>query len=186
MLASKTPTCHNPLVLDESRLESATCKTEAAARTGDSKLPRASDQMALHAGAIFFMPLPYLPHQGEILVCDFDDSAVGAEMIKRRPVVVVSRHESHRAKLCTVVALSTTPPKPQQGWHHHMPQLRVTGWAADNGVWAKCDMLATVSLDRLNKPYIKRRTGRQYIDHQLPDQDMQAILCCIRYLLKIS
>ncbi len=132
------------------------------------------------------MGLPYLPQQGEILVCDFDDSAIGAEMIKRRPVVVVSRHEAHRSKLCSVVALSTTAPAPPLKWHHHMPHLRVTGWSAEDGVWAKCDMLATVSLERLNKPYIKRRTGRQYIDHQLPDQDMQAILSCIRYLLKIS
>lgn len=131
------------------------------------------------------MALPYLPKQGEILVCDFDDSAIGAEMIKRRPVVVVSRHEAHRSSLCTVVALSTTPPVPPLKWHHYMPLLRVTGWSADDGVWAKCDMLATVSLERLNKPYIKRRTGRQFISHQLPESDLQAILSGIRNLMKM-
>ncbi len=131
------------------------------------------------------MPLPYLPHQGEILVCDFDDQAVGAEMIKRRPVVVVSKHEAHRSKLCVVVALSTTPPNPAQAWHYFMPHLRVTGWSADDGVWAKCDMISTVSLQRLNQPYIKQRSGRQYISHKLQQQDLEAVLNGIRSVLRL-
>lgn len=126
------------------------------------------------------MALPYLPHQGEILICDFDDSALGAEMVKRRPVVVVSRHDAHRSQLCCVAALSTTPPQPPKAWHYFMPHLRVTGWSAEQGVWAKCDMLATVSLQRLNKPHVKHRSGRQYISHSLADEDMAAVLRCIR------
>lgn len=132
------------------------------------------------------MALPYLPRQGEILVCDFDESAVGAEMIKRRPVVVVSRHDAHRSQLCVVVSLSTTPPEDAKSWHHFMPHLRITNWAADGGVWAKCDMLATVSLQRLNKPYIRTRSGRQYVTHKLDQADMQAILGCIKALMQIS
>jgi hypothetical protein len=30
--------------------------------------------MAILSDGHFFMSLPYLPHQGEILICDFDDS----------------------------------------------------------------------------------------------------------------
>lgn len=131
------------------------------------------------------MALPYLPSQGEILVCDFDDSAIGAEMIKRRPVVVVSKHEAHRGKLCTVVALSTTPPNPVESWHHNMPHLRVTGWVADEGVWAKCNMLSTVSLERLNKPYRRHKSGRQYISHSMSPDDMAAILKCIKSYLRL-
>jgi len=131
------------------------------------------------------MALPYLPHQGEILVCDFDDSAIGAEMIKRRPVVVVSRHEAHRVKLCTVVSLSTTPPTPVESWHHNMPHLRVSGWSADEGVWAKCNMLSTVSLERLNKPYFRHRSGRRYVTHLMSNDDLAAILACIRSYLKL-
>lgn len=131
------------------------------------------------------MALPYLPHQGAILVCDFDDSAVGAEMIKRRPVVVVSRHDAHRSQLCCVVALSTTPPEQVKPWHHHMPHLKITGWEAEDGVWAKCDMLSTVSLQRLNKPYVKLRSGRKYITHSLALVDTAAILKCIRALMQM-
>jgi len=131
------------------------------------------------------MALPYLPQQGEILVCDFDDLALGAEMIKRRPVVVVSRHDAHRSQLCTVVALSTTPPKLPKPWHYYMEHVRVTGWEAPNGVWAKCDMLATVSLERLNKPYIKLRSGRNFVAHSLSLVDMAAVLKCIRALMQM-
>jgi uncharacterized protein YifN (PemK superfamily) len=132
------------------------------------------------------MSLPYLPRQGEILVCDFDDSAIGGEMIKRRPVVVVSRHDAHRSQLCCVVALSTTAPSTVKSWHHHMPHLRIAGWTADEGVWAKCDMLATVSLERLNKSYIRHRSGRQYITHLLSDADLASVLTCIKALMQLS
>ena len=131
------------------------------------------------------MALPYLPRQGEILVCDFDDSAVGAEMVKRRPVVVVSRHDAHRSKLCVVVALSTTAPDPVKSWHHHMPHLRITNWEG-GGVWAKCDMISTVSLQRLNKPYIRTKSGRQYVTHKLDGSDMRAVLACIKALMQIG
>lgn len=131
------------------------------------------------------MALPYLPKQGEILVCDFDDLAIGAEMVKRRPVVVISRHDAHRSQLCVVVALSTTPPEDVKSWHYHMPHLKVIGWEAGDGVWAKCDMLSTVSLKRLNKPYVKSRSGRQYITHFLAPTDTAAILKCIRALMQM-
>ena len=142
--------------------------------------------MAILSDGHFFMSLPYLPHQGEILICDFDDSAIGAEMIKRRPVVVVSRHEAHRSKLCTVIALSTTPPNPVESWHHSMPHLRVSGWSAENGVWAKCNMISTISLERLNKPYIRHRSGRKYIAHSLDEADLAAVLKCIKSCVKMG
>lgn len=131
------------------------------------------------------MTLPYFPHQGEILVCDFDDSAPGAEMVKRRPIVVVSRHETHNRKLCTVVPLSTTAPTPPRGWHHPLPHVSITGWKPSGVMWAKCDMLATVSFDRLNKPYIKTRQGRNYVTHKLDAADLAAVLTGIRAYLAI-
>ena len=129
------------------------------------------------------MALPYHPHQGEILVCDFDDLAPGAEMVKRRPVVIVSRHETHNRRLCTVVPLSTTAPDPIRSWHHPMPHLKLTGWVANGAIWAKCDMLSTVSFERLNKTYTRTRHGRNYITHKLDSEDLKAILAGIRAYL---
>ena len=47
-------------------------------------------------------------------------------------------------------------------------------------MWAKCDMLATVSFDRLNKPYVKTRSGRNHVTHRLDDPDLVAVLACLR------
>lgn len=129
------------------------------------------------------MALPYFPHQGEILICDFDDLARGAEMVKCRPVIVVSRHESHGRRLCTVVPLSTTAPNPPHAWHHPLPHLKVTGFQANGPIWAKCDMLATVSFIRLNKPYIRTRSGRNFVTHKLAEDDLSAVLQGIRSYL---
>ena len=105
------------------------------------------------------MTLPYHPHPGEVLICDFDDSAPGAEMVKRRPAVVVSRRDSHGRLLATVVPLSTTAPIVAMAWHHCLPHLRIVGWPSSGVTWAKCDMLATVSFNRLCKPYVSMRSA---------------------------
>lgn len=131
------------------------------------------------------MALPYLPNQGEILICNFDDSAVGSEMIKRRPVIVISKHDRHRHRMCTVIPLSTTAPDPVRAWHHEMPHLKITGWQANGPIWAKCDMLSSVSLDRLDKPYIKTRSGRNYVTHVLSEQDLTVVIGCVRAYLSI-
>lgn len=126
------------------------------------------------------MPLPYHPRPGEVLICDYDDSAVGAEMVKRRPVVVVSRRDASGGRLATVVPLSTTPPASARAWHHAMPHLRISGWPDTATTWAKCDMLATVSFVRLNKPYVKTKSGRHYIT-LIPDPiDLEAVRAGVR------
>ena len=101
-------------------------------------------------------------------------------MVKRRPVIVVSRHETHARRLCTVIPLSTTSPTPKRNWHHPLPHLKVTGWQANAPTWAKCDMLVTVSFERLNKPYTKTRSGRNYVTLKLDQTDIAAVLTCLR------
>ena len=137
-------------------------------------------------GAFFWalMTLPYRPKPGEVLICGFDDAARGVEMVKRRPVVVVSCEASHHRNLCTVVPISTTAPIPPRSWHHPLPYLAVAGWQAKALMWVKCDMLATVSFERLNAPYRKSRSGgRRYQNHVLATADLEAIRLCIRSYL---
>jgi uncharacterized protein YifN (PemK superfamily) len=131
------------------------------------------------------MPLPYLPESGEVLICAFDDVAQGAEMIKRRPVVVVSTKSSHHRRLCTVVPISTTAPIPPRLWHHQLSGLNITGWKASAAMWAKCDMLATVAFDRLNAPYLKSRHGRRYTMQQVSAADLDAIQTCLTNYLNL-
>jgi len=50
------------------------------------------------------------PVSGTILMCNFAPGFQQPEMVKRRPVIVISPKISRRPNLCTVVALSTTAP----------------------------------------------------------------------------
>jgi uncharacterized protein YifN (PemK superfamily) len=53
-------------------------------------------------------------------------------------------------------------------------------------MWAKCDMLVTVSFDRLTKPYKKtQHSGRKYIGVFLCDDDLAAIAECIKAYLAL-
>ena len=131
------------------------------------------------------MTLPYFPARGEVLVCYFDSGFQPPEMVKKRPVVVVSRKDSHQRKLCTVVPFSTTEPHPVEVWHHPLPHVQVPGLQAAGPMWAKCDMLATVSFDRLNKPYIRSRQGRIFRTLILDASDMLAIEACLRAYLRL-
>lgn len=132
------------------------------------------------------MALPYFPQRGEILICDFDSGFRAPEMVKLRPVVVVSPKSTHSRRLCTVVPLSTTAPTPVKPWHHPLPRVEVPGWTAGAPMWAKCDMLVTVSFDRLNKPYLKTRAqGRRYIEAVLSAADIDAVAACIRAYLDL-
>ncbi len=104
-------------------------------------------------------------------------------MVKIRPVVIVSPRFRHRENLCTVVPLSTTAPDPIAPYHHRLRQTPYPP-AAGAEVWAKCDMLATVSLGRLDRVKVKQRDGRRvYTTYQVSPADLDAILVCVRRAL---
>lgn len=102
----------------------------------------------------------YFPRPGDVLICDYSTGFIVPEMVKHRPVVVVSGRERHARRLCTVVPLSTTHPTPIEAWHCRVP-VAIPGWHVGDS-WAKCDMLATVCFNRLDKPHTKTRSGRSY------------------------
>ncbi len=131
------------------------------------------------------MALPYFPRRGEVLICDFDTGFQPPEMVKKRPVVVMSPKDSHHRQLCTVIPFSTTEPTPVRRWHHSLAHVKVPGMQAQAPMWAKCDMLVTVGFDRLNKPYYKNRHGRQYTELVLDDVDMRALEQCLRAYLTL-
>lgn len=111
-------------------------------------------------------------------------------MVKRRPVIVVSHRLPHRDHLCTVVPLSTTPPRAPNLLYVH--ELRL-GQPLPKPFKAlvmrvKADMMATVSFARLDM----FRTGRdqagkrKYLQPKVPAADMAAIERCICAALGIS
>lgn len=131
------------------------------------------------------MPLDYYhPKQGDVLYCDFTRGFVAPEMLKVRKVVVISPSATNRRRLCTVVPISTTAPEHEEAWHHI---LRQNPLESDGHIqlWVKCDMLYTVSFARLDKPHKKTRKGRQYFVPRLTDEDLQAVLACVKAYLPL-
>ena len=98
------------------------------------------------------MALTYHPRPGEIVLCDYSTGFIAPEMIKRRPVVIISPRLRNRQSLVTVVPLSTTPPVPVEQHHCSIVLSSPLPKPFDSPqMWAKCDMLATVALARLDR-----------------------------------
>ena len=117
------------------------------------------------------MPLLYQPKEGSVLICDFRGYEV-PEMVKIRPVVVIRKHRAN-SLLVTVVPLSTTAP--DHMLEHHL-ELQSHLQGASPVCWAKCDMVATVSLSRLDRIKRRDRQGKRvYVISQLDTDEFYAI-----------
>lgn len=105
-------------------------------------------------------------------MCDFRGFEV-PEMVKVRPVVVLRKHK-HNRQLVTVVPLSTTAPEILEDHHVELP-AQLPG--ASTVCWAKCDMIYTVSLARLDRCKVKSRHGggRQYVTFSLKPDQFEAV-----------
>ncbi|GAW42051.1 PemK-like protein [Brevundimonas sp. SH203] len=122
------------------------------------------------------------PKIGTILMCDFDSGFTPPEMVKRRPVVVVSPKIVARPGLCTVVPLSTTAPDPVMQFHCQidLPDL-LPDWLDKKGVWVKADMMVAVALSRLDFIRLaKSRQGkREYCFSTITSDNLRTIRGCI-------
>ena len=118
------------------------------------------------------MPIDFAPRRGAILMCDFGrdprepidprnprPEGVVPEMTKVRRAVVVSadlfnvRGSRTIAGLCTVVPLSGTETIPANPAHLFIPDGRYRSVTMD--VWAKCNLVQSVSHDRLERPRMR-------------------------------
>ena len=125
------------------------------------------------------MPLLYQPKEGSVLICDFRGYEV-PEMVKIRPVVVIRKHRTN-SLLVTVVPLSTTAP--DSALEHHL-ELANHLQGATPTCWTKCDMVATVSLSRLDRIKTRDRQGkRTYVISQLETDEFAAIKTAVRRAL---
>jgi uncharacterized protein YifN (PemK superfamily) len=96
-----------------------------------------------------------------VLICDFAGFQA-PEMVKVRPVVVVSPNHLVRPGLVTVVPLSTTPPHLIQTYHYRLEGSPIPGHVVEE-VWAKCDMICTVSVRRIDRVKVAR--GNYVVGH---------------------
>jgi uncharacterized protein YifN (PemK superfamily) len=103
--------------------------------------------IALPGDTLKSVPLPYQPKARQIVYCDFRGYEV-PEMVKRRPVVVLAPSRTNR-HLVAVVPLSTTAARHAIP-HHVRLKDNLLPMAGDKTVWAKCYMVAVVSIARLD------------------------------------
>jgi len=120
---------------------------------------------------------------GEVLICNFDTGFKVPEMVKQRPVVVVSKTSTHWRGLCTVVPFSTTVPKPKYPWHvqiiknplyGHLPPNHPFGQDVES--WAKCDMLCTVAFERLTRVHRRVNGKRDYSSVRIDAVNLNRII----------
>lgn len=123
------------------------------------------------------------PEQGTIVICDFR-GFVEPEMIKRRPAIVISPRFRNRSNLCTVVPLSTTPPKPIEKYNYKLCLDEPLPAPYDAPIqWIKADMIYTVSFARLSLPFSgKDPSGKRIYDIRvITPEELKAIQECLLY-----
>ena len=126
------------------------------------------------------MSLLFQPKPRSVVMCDFV-GFIAPEMVKVRPVVVLSRHR-HNRNLVNVVPLSTTEPTKIED-HHHELSTNPLPDKPHTSCWAKCDMVATVSLARLDRYQIGRN---QYVVPEVNAIDFVAIRAGVASALQLT
>ena len=118
--------------------------------------------------------LKFRPNRGNVLMCDFT-FLKAPEMVKWRPVIVVSPRLARDSRLVTVVPVSTKA----SGLPYHPPLSAesLPPPLCREPAWAKCDMLYTVSTERLDRIRERRPGGkfRWHGKHYVTEGDMSLI-----------
>jgi uncharacterized protein YifN (PemK superfamily) len=131
--------------------------------------------------------LTYQPRLQAVVTCDYT-GFVEPEMVKVRSVVVLAKSRTN-GRLITVVPLSTTPPDKVLTCHHKLSRNPHPDEDPELEVWAKCDMVYTVSLSRVNYYKTKPRRGGRATYHSTlmtSSDDFRAIQRGTRYALGLD
>jgi len=117
------------------------------------------------------MPLTFHPHAGTLVMCDFRGS-IPPEIIKIRPVIIVTPRLPNRGSLCMIIPTSTTPPDHPQPYHVRLSRNYHPNEADDVPVWAKCDLITNVSCERLDRFKIG---FRKYVAPSISADDLDSV-----------
>jgi uncharacterized protein YifN (PemK superfamily) len=111
------------------------------------------------------------------MMCDFNTGFKPPEIVKRRPVITVSKARNDGAPLCSVIPISSTKPKVVRDFHYLLPSSELPkhlqGQYQES--WVKIDMIMTVGFSRLTmlwngrdgngaRVYQTGKIGQQHID----------------------
>lgn len=129
------------------------------------------------------------PHIGTVLRCDYEPGFKPPEMVKRRPVIVVSPRLRQRDGLCTVVPLSGSDPAKVMPYHCKIEFDPPLPPPYDDGThWVKADMIATVGFHRLYPLFMEKDQygKRKYDNRVISKEKLEEIHACIRLALGMN
>lgn len=132
------------------------------------------------------MAIKIHPVIGTVLRCDYEPGFRRPEMVKRRPVIVISPRLRRRDGLCTVVPLSGTPPNREMPYHCTIAFNPLLPAPYDDlEHWVKADMLATVGFHRLSPLFMgKDQYGKRKYDNRVISRgDLERIRTCVLHAL---
>jgi uncharacterized protein YifN (PemK superfamily) len=135
------------------------------------------------------LPIHEHPEKGAILMCDFTGGFKNPEMVKKRPIIVLSPKIKARHHLCTVVSLSTTPPDKEMPYHAQIdinPPL--PHYFESNGLWVKGDMVNAVGFHRLDFIRTGKDLGgkRTYYYQTISEEQIKLVQSCILRAMGLS
>jgi uncharacterized protein YifN (PemK superfamily) len=131
--------------------------------------------------------LKFQPRHRAVVTCDYT-GFVQPEMMKVRSAVVLAKSRTSN-RLLTVVPLSTTRPERVLLCHHRLSSNPHPDENPKLEVWAKCDMVYTVSLARINFYKSRSRRGGHALYHStlcVSPVDYLAIQRGVRYALGLE
>lgn len=135
------------------------------------------------------MPISYHVPQGTLLMCDFNTGFAPPEMTKHRLVVALSPAIKSRPGLCTVVALSMTPPHTVMPYHAQIdinPPLPKS--FSSTGIWIKGDMVYALGFHRLDLVRLPTKINgqRQYYKYTLSKDQIKQLHRCVLHGMGLS
>src|SRR5687767_9605450 len=117
------------------------------------------------------MALLFYPRAGQVYVCDFTGFQE-PEIVKPRPVIVVSPRLPFRADIVAIVPISLTEPRHKLPFCYRLSKNYHPDEPDDLPCWAKADMVMNVGLARLTAFKIGRR---RYAYPTLTQEDLAAV-----------
>lgn len=119
--------------------------------------------------------LKFQPYPGQILVCQFGIGFQRPEIVKTRPVMVISPQPRFRSGLCTVVPISSRRPETIYPYHFQLPS-GILNDSKYKEAWVKADLVQTVGLHRLDR----LKTGfRKYYAPVVSDEVLRCVRRCV-------
>lgn len=119
--------------------------------------------------------IDWQPQAGQILICHFGLGFQPPEMVKTRPVIVISPKVAPWTKLCIVVPISSVAPNPVLDYHFKLPKGLVPSEKYEES-WIKGDTIMAVGCHRLDRI----KTGfRNYVSPVAPGEVLREVKRCV-------